>query len=243
MENAPEHNETLYEGAIEGIPIPKITWEAPRLVENELGEITRAAQHFANGPQEQADIALRIYDALSQGNLEDLQDDIWEHLENTDSYDIVPGDFAKVREMCLQNNRNFDVHVKRLVSGQPIPSPTIAVYNNVPHKVGGNTRLMFARALGIRPKVIVARIEKRETPTELQDISMESLENVIEFFSYAQSSYPNRESFEKMVTELPPEYRMERRALAIKLAEVYYELEKSPTLEEFVKKVHKLGVI
>ncbi len=123
--------------SFEGAPVPEITWKTPELVERETGEIFRTAERFAKNKKERTDIALRIFESLAKGKLENLSENLWQVLENTDSYRIQPGDFDTVRELTRTNGRDFDFHKRRILGGEPVPAPTIVIYDGIAHKVGG----------------------------------------------------------------------------------------------------------
>ena len=132
-------------------------WIRPDLL-SERNEITRTATFIAGGDAMPA-VRKRIYDALTQANLVSLSDEDWAILENTDSRDIQHGDFETVKKMAEANNRDYLKIKNALEQGTPLPAPTIVRYGEDKlHKIAGNTRLMVAKALGIRPQVLIGDI-------------------------------------------------------------------------------------
>ncbi len=222
--------------------VPDIQWDKPDILHSDLGEILRTAERFAKKPQEKTSIAVRIYQSLADGRLEDLTDDLWSVLENTDSFRISKGDFEKVRELSDQYGRDVDSKINRIREGLPISAPTIAILDNIPHKVGGNTRLMIARAMGITPKVMIARLDSGIPPEELPEIDEEPLRRAI--MCYEQLCRPNKDraSFNQAYAQLSGIDENSTYILK-KIGDIYYGFDHTPTLEEFVVTVVRKGII
>lgn len=230
--------------SFEGAPVPEIKWQAPELIERQLGEIFRVADRFAKTERERSDIALRIFESLSKGDLEELSEDLWRRLENTDSYAIQSGDFDTVRELARTNERDLEFHMRRIFTGESVPAPTIVIYDGTAHKIGGNIRLMIARAAGMHPQVVIARLESRDTPEGLPELDLPSFEEVADFYESGARPHADRAAFDQALKELPRgEMSEEQLLLYQKLADMYYGFEHSPTLEEFVAKAHEMKVI
>lgn len=126
--------------------------------ENEKGEIRRVAELFSpNDPNEFIRLFLERY---SLAKLIYLTDDIWSKLDNTDSFDILEGDWEAVEDAALENDRDYMKFRKAIESGRPLPAPIIVKVGERYHKVAGNTRLMVARALGITPQALLVDMGK-----------------------------------------------------------------------------------
>ncbi len=130
-------------------------WEKPNL-EYEFGEIDRTAKEFSRGDKElYKQIMWAFKNQFDNAQLETLSDEIWSVLENTDSFqDLSEGEVEKLEEIAALNKRSWENKLADMKKGVPMAAPIIFKMNGRYHKVAGNTRLMIARVLGIRPKVI-----------------------------------------------------------------------------------------
>lgn len=125
--------------------INPLGWEP--IIKAESGEIERTAE----------DLGLpydTVYDAFVNGKEVTLNDDMWSRLENTDSYDISS------EEEAIELAQHYGKDIQSIMSAEKTPPALILQYSpNKFYLVGGNTRLMVARAKGINPQVILATIE------------------------------------------------------------------------------------
>ena len=121
------------------------------LVAREESEIERTADVF-NIPLED------LKYAFTAGSMIILSDDIWSKLENSDSYDVTSlNDAIKAAKGY---GKNWKPTLDAIKNGTIIDPPMILNYDqNRYYLVGGNTRLMFYKALGIEPKVLLATID------------------------------------------------------------------------------------
>jgi len=128
------------------------SWQMPNLKE-EWHEITRTAE-AVNLPAE------RILAAFQSATVEDLPEAMWSELENTESFHAVqPGDVEKAKQIAVSYHRNWEAVVRGFHNHENMPAPMILVVGHKkPYLVAGNTRLMFARALGKPVKALIARI-------------------------------------------------------------------------------------
>lgn len=123
-------------------------------IEDEYPEIRRAAGELGVDPY---DIAI----ALLSGDPMGLTDDVWRRLENTDSYGVQGiGDFEAL-------SGGYGKDYRRIASApDPDQLPPALVVEYEPgrfHLVAGNTRLMWMRAIGHTPMVVVGRLGKNNT--------------------------------------------------------------------------------
>lgn len=91
---------------------------------------------------------------LTKGFLVEFNDDLWRTCDNTSSFKI--NSLSDCNDYLIKVDRNRNL--KRLIEGfknnNEIPAPIVIIKSdNQPYLVGGNTRLMVSKALGIRPKV------------------------------------------------------------------------------------------
>jgi hypothetical protein len=118
--------------------------------EAEIGEFERVSIKFG----------IPVSDLLrsaESAELNFIEDDVWESLENTDSTNIKPGDWAEVDTLAKQAERDWE-EVKRKIEAGVEYAPIILKHNGEYHLVSGNTRLMVCKAMGIVPKVLVFEV-------------------------------------------------------------------------------------
>jgi len=121
------------------------------LVTKEESEIERTAEDF-NIPLED------LKYAFIAGGMVILTDDIWSKLENSDSYQITSLDDAI--KLAKEYGKNYKPTLDAIKNGEILDPPMILNYDKDKYYlVGGNTRLMFYKALGIEPKVLLATID------------------------------------------------------------------------------------
>jgi len=121
------------------------------LVARESEEIERTAEVF-NIPLED------LKYAFTAGGMVILSDDIWSKLENSDSYDVTSLDDAI--KLAKQYGKNWKPTLTAIRDGVVMDPPMILNYDKTRYYlVGGNTRLMFYKALGVTPKVLMATID------------------------------------------------------------------------------------
>lgn len=217
---------------------PEVRWEAPDIVQYELGEITRTAERFAESPEQATAIALVMYERFADGVPEELPEELWRDLENTESYTLTPGEVEGAREIAERNERDFDGYLRAMNEGEPIPAPMIAVYDGVPHKVAGNTRLMAARVLGITPRAMIARVDSESLPEDIPVLEAGVFEDAIAFYERGRDEFSTREEAEELIEQLEkdglPEERIRRYRTFV---ETYFGFEEPPGREEFIRAV------
>jgi hypothetical protein len=125
--------------------INPLGWEP--IIKAETEEIERTAE----------DLGLPfdiVYNSFVNGDEVTLNDDMWSRLENTDSYDI------NSEEEAIELAQHYGKDYQSIMSAESLPPALILQYSpNKYYLIGGNTRLMFARAKGENPQVILATIE------------------------------------------------------------------------------------
>lgn len=125
-------------------------------VKNELGEVERVARlYHSENPQEFIE---KFILKSAEGNLSALSDFDWNRLENTDSRDIEKGDWVSVGELAESHGRDWKILKARMESRGEIEAPIVYKNKDSLHLVSGNTRLMVAKALGVRPQVLVVEL-------------------------------------------------------------------------------------
>ncbi len=130
-------------------------WVRPNLV-NEKGELERTMRDFL-GEEVTSGNLNRFMNILNNSPIIELSDIDWEVLDNTDSFhNVHPGQIEEERKLAGEYGRNFENILNAFKQGRNMECPIIVKNKEGQlHLVSGNTRLMIARALAIRPKVIV----------------------------------------------------------------------------------------
>jgi cytidyltransferase-like protein len=121
------------------------------LVVSELGEIDRTAQKF-NVPIND------LQYAFEAGKENILTDDIWSKLENSDSYQIK--NLEQAIKLANKYKKDWRSIVRAIQDEKQLPLPLVLNYaKDKYYLVGGNTRLMFYKALGVQPIVLLGTID------------------------------------------------------------------------------------
>lgn len=119
----------------------------------ELGEIKRTVKALDLDPR-------LVKDAVLAACLEVLRDKDWAELENTDSWGI---NLKDARRVAKQYGMNLKRILQGFRAGAVIPAPIVLFREDEkPYLIGGNTRLMAASAVGVRPKILAVRMPVAE---------------------------------------------------------------------------------
>jgi hypothetical protein len=144
-----------------------INWIIPE-VEEEKEEIERTA------------IALDLdfddlYSDTENGKLTVLTDDIWEKLDNTDSWNIES--LQQAKELAEEYEKNIDAIIEGFISENiSMPAPIVLKYSEEDYYlIAGNTRLMVAKAFKVRPKVWL--VEHNQSREQEEEILLEAVNN------------------------------------------------------------------
>ena len=151
------------------------------IVADERSEIERTAQEF-NVPIPDVEYA------FVAGNMVVLSDDIWSKLENSDSYDI--NSLEDAIKLAKEYGKNWKPTLDAVKSNKDINPPLVLNYDKDKyHLVGGNTRLMFAKALGKIPKVLMGTLNlgqsKQTKLNEIKRLNESETGTIGEFVKYA----------------------------------------------------------
>ena len=152
-----------------------------KIVKDERGEIERVAQEF-NVPIPDVEYA------FIAGNMVVLSDDIWSKLENTDSHSIKSLEDAIA--LAKQYGKDWKPTLAAIKADKPMNPPLILNYDKDKyHLVGGNTRLMFLKALGKIPKVLLATLNlgqpKQTKLMEVKKLNESETGTIGEFVKFA----------------------------------------------------------
>ncbi len=141
-------------------------WIRPNL-QKERGEIERALREFL-GKKPTPENVSAIVTIFESAPIVELSDEEWKLLENTDSFNRVrPGHFEDAEmiikeynlELDDENKRDFKKILMGFYGGKMEMPAIIRNQNGKLHLVSGNTRLMISRAMNIRPKVVIGKID------------------------------------------------------------------------------------
>ena len=120
------------------------------IVKNESGEIERTANEF-NVPIPDVEYA------FIAGNMVVLGDDVWSKLESSDSWEIESLEDA-IR-LAKEYKKDWEPTLAAIKADEPIDPPLVLNYDKGKYYlVGGNTRLMFYKALGKTPSVLMGTL-------------------------------------------------------------------------------------
>lgn len=137
-----------FESRSEQFRIPNITAER--------GEFERVGKTYG------LDYIELIRQAGTAGRLVKLSEEVWSQLGNTDSFSIDESDWNTVRQHSdtQEEKRDWESLKNILMRGDSVDAPIIMKRGGEYHLVSGNTRLMVARALGMRPYVFLFEIHE-----------------------------------------------------------------------------------
>jgi len=145
------------------------------IVKDESNEIERTASEF-NVPIPDMEYA------FIAGNMVVLSDDIWSKLENSDSYDIKSLEDAI--KLANEYGKDWKPTLAAIKADKDINPPLVLNYDKDKYYlVGGNTRLMFLKALGKIPKVLMGTLNLGQ-PKKTRLMESETA-TIGEFIKYA----------------------------------------------------------
>ena len=128
-------------------------------IEGEMDELQRAVQDLSR--DENIEISVeQLVKAFNNSNEETLTNDIWGKLENTESNEIQKGDTNTVMKIAKMYNKTSPKILAKAIMNGEYNRPLILKLGDRYILVAGNTRLSTAAAIGVSPKVFIARIEE-----------------------------------------------------------------------------------
>ena len=127
-------------------------------LESEMDELQRVVQDLSR--DENIEITVdQLVNAFNKSNETTLTDDIWEKLENTESNEIGKDNWKAVFGIAKKYNKTDPTKLKKSIEKGDYKRPLIINFGDRYHLVAGNTRLSTASAMGINPKVFIAKID------------------------------------------------------------------------------------
>ena len=134
-------------------------------IEGEMEEFQRLSQDLKR--DEDLDVSVdEIVDAFNNSEEENLTDDIWVNLENTESNEIEKGDWGKVMNIAKTYKKTNPKKLKQSIEKGDYKRPLIVKLGDRYILVAGNTRMSTAAAMGINPKVFIANLNDKINETE-----------------------------------------------------------------------------
>lgn len=128
----------------------KIEYVKPSLF-IEMDELQRTADIFEYDVNE-------LFQSFNKGELIKLLKSDWKKLENTDSYYEIKN-VEDVKKLAEKYDKDFDRVYNQITVDKKIEAPIILYRNNQkPYLIGGNTRLMVLKSLGITPTIFAMKI-------------------------------------------------------------------------------------
>jgi hypothetical protein len=136
-------------------------------LENEMDELQRAVQDLSR--DDDFDISVeQLVKAFKNSKEETLTNDIWSKLENTESNEIQKGDTNAVMKIAQMYNKTSPKILSKAIIKGEYKRPLIVKFGDRYHLVAGNTRLCTAAAIGVSPKVFIAKIEEMNESNKLE---------------------------------------------------------------------------
>jgi len=127
--------------------------------------------------------------AFVAGNMVVLSDDIWSKLENSDSYEV--NSLEDAVELAKEYGKDWKPTFDAVKSDKTINPPLVLNYDKDKYYlVGGNTRLMFSKALGKTPKVLMGTLnlgvpKRTTTISEVKKLNESETGTIGEFIKFA----------------------------------------------------------
>lgn len=139
-------------------------------IQGEMDEFQRLSQDLAR--EENIDISVdEIVNAFKKSKEETLSDDIWGELENTESNEIEKGDMNAVMKIAKMYNKTNPKKLIEVLKSGTYQRPLIINLDGRYILVAGNTRLCTAAAIGMNPKVFIAKIDNKSEKTETKEMT------------------------------------------------------------------------
>ena len=136
-------------------------------LEGEMDELQRAVQDLSR--DENIEISVeQLVNAFKKSKEETLTNDIWGKLENTESNEIQKGDTNAVMKIAKMYNKTSPKILAKAIMKDEYNRPLILKLGDRYILVAGNTRLSTAAAMGVSPKVFIAKIEEMNESNELK---------------------------------------------------------------------------
>ena len=139
-------------------------------IENEMDELQRLSQDLSR--DEGIDISVDdMVNAFNKSKEQTLIDEVWKKLENTESNEIGKDNWKAVFGVAKRYNKTDPNKLKKSIQKGDYKRPLILNLNGRYILVAGNTRLCTASAMGVNPKVFIAKIHNDNEVKQLINIA------------------------------------------------------------------------
>lgn len=128
-------------------------------LKGEIEEIERVSQDLSRNKGISISVE-EIVEAFKKAKEEVLTNEVWTKLENTESNQIKAGQWDLVYKVANAYNKSNPDKLKAKFESGEYKRPMILELNGIYTLVAGNTRLCTAAAMGIKPLVFIAKINK-----------------------------------------------------------------------------------
>ena len=136
-------------------------------LEGEMDELQRAVQDLSR--DENINISVeKLVNAFNNSKEQTLTNDIWGKLENTESNEIQKGDTNAVMKIAKMYNKTSPKILAKAITKGEYNRPLILNLGERYILVAGNTRLCTAAAIGVSPKVFIARVGEMNESNKLE---------------------------------------------------------------------------
>jgi hypothetical protein len=136
-------------------------------IEGEMDELQRAVQDLSRDENIKISVE-QLVNAFNNSKEETLTNDIWGKLENTESNEIQKGDTNAVMKIAKMYNKTSPKILARAIMKGEYNRPLILKLGDRYILIAGNTRLSTAAAIGVSPKVFIAKIENMNESNKLE---------------------------------------------------------------------------
>jgi hypothetical protein len=136
-------------------------------IEGEMDELQRAVQDLSRDENIKISVE-QLVNAFNNSKEETLTNDIWGKLENTESNEIQKGDTNAVMKIAKMYNKTSPKILAKAIMKGEYNRPLILKLGDRYILIAGNTRLSTAAAIGVSPKVFIAKIENMNESNKLE---------------------------------------------------------------------------
>lgn len=135
-------------------------------IDNEKDELQRVSQDLKR--DEDIDISVQdLENIFKDAEEQELTDDIWDNLENTESNNIEKGQIDLVKKIAKTYDKTDPEILSKALKDDTYLRPLIVKFDGDRyHLVAGNTRLCTAKAIGVTPKVIIADLSDKKSEVD-----------------------------------------------------------------------------
>lgn len=129
-----------------------------KYLNSEIEEFVRVSEYLKQ--DENIDVSPeKLINLFQQAKEVEIPKQVWSRLENTECPLIKKGDMKNVESLSKKYGKEDPKKLKSALQRGDYDRPLILNFGNRYHLVAGNTRLCTAAAVGVTPKVIIAKLD------------------------------------------------------------------------------------